>query len=75
MKTLILAVLCVVGSTAPAWADLSSARATYARADHPTAFKEYLALAKQGQAEAQLTPAELSRAQELARSWPPTKTK
>ncbi len=53
MRRLILTAALLVGLTAPAWADLESGLAAYARGDYDIALREFTALAEQDKAEAQ----------------------
>ncbi len=53
MRTGILALLLLLGSLSPAWADFDSARAAYTRGDLVAAFQEWRSLSEQGNAAAQ----------------------
>ncbi len=54
MRRLSLAIVMIAGLAAPAWADFEAGKAAYDREDYATAYREFLPLAEQGNAEAQL---------------------
>ena len=59
MRNILLAAAVVLGLMAPAWADFDDGEAALERGDYATAFKEFLPLAEQGDAAAQVTLADM----------------
>ena len=53
MRRLCLAIVLIAGLVAPALADFKAGKAAYSREDYATAYREFLPLAEQGNAEAQ----------------------
>jgi TPR repeat protein len=50
---LLLAAALICGAISPTWADFDNGVAAYERGDYATAFREWLPLAEQGDAQAQ----------------------